>query len=132
MQNLKRGFSPSRSHRVNDQGDGTADEEQGADKLAPEDVVGLHEGDEHGGEPPAAGRRRPGLLVLGHREAPPLVGAAGFRASPRVLADAIGECSGFEYVVADPKGNWLVLENHHGVLVAIGEPVTTNLRRHHA
>jgi hypothetical protein len=71
----------------------------------------------------------PVLLFVSDDEAPPWL---GFRASPGVLADAIAECSGFEYVIADPNGKWQVMENHHGVLVAIGEPVTTNLRRYDA
>jgi len=66
------------------------------------------------------------LFFVSGDEAPPW---AGFRAHPRILAAAIAQSSAFEYVVADPNGEWLLMENHHGVLAAIGDPVSTSLRQ---
>ena len=37
------------------------------------------------------------------------------------------ECPAFEYYIVDKKMNWLVCENHHGQVVASGEPVATAL-----
>ena len=44
-----------------------------------------------------------------------------------VAQQVIGECSGFEYYLT-PKGfAWLLGENHHDVVFAVGEPVVTTL-----
>jgi hypothetical protein len=55
-----------------------------------------------------------------------------YLAKPSDLARALAECPPFEYVVADPGGGWLLMENHHGMLVAVGEPVSSALARHAA
>lgn len=52
-----------------------------------------------------------------------------YQAKPSDLVRALAECPPFEYVVADPGGEWLLMENHHGMLVAVGEPVTSALAR---
>jgi hypothetical protein len=40
----------------------------------------------------------------------------------------LGECPAFEYLIVPPGLEWLVGENHHRVLYAVGEPVATRLR----
>ncbi len=40
----------------------------------------------------------------------------------------LGECPAFEYGLVALSLDWLVFENHHGVLMALGEPVETRLR----
>jgi hypothetical protein len=42
----------------------------------------------------------------------------------RVIAD----CPAFEYCIAPAGLEWLLVENHHGVLYAIGEPVASRLQ----
>jgi hypothetical protein len=43
------------------------------------------------------------------------------------ICDVIGECFGFEYYLA-PKGlDWLLCENHHDVLMAVGDAVRDRL-----
>ena len=34
----------------------------------------------------------------------------------------------FDFYLVDKKYNWLISEEHHGVLVSVGEPVASNLR----
>jgi hypothetical protein len=41
----------------------------------------------------------------------------------------IGESYGFEYYIVDPKFQWLVLENHHDVVVALGSLVVDRLNK---
>jgi hypothetical protein len=54
--------------------------------------------------------------------------AHAYRGTIDAIADVIGECSAFEYLIAPNDLAWLICENHHGVLVAVGEPVATRLR----
>jgi hypothetical protein len=43
------------------------------------------------------------------------------------IRDVIGECFGFEYYVI-PKGfDWLLCENHHDILIAVGDAVRDRL-----
>jgi hypothetical protein len=43
------------------------------------------------------------------------------------IRDLIGECHGFEYYLA-PKGlDWLLCENHHEFLIAVGDAVRARL-----
>jgi hypothetical protein len=44
------------------------------------------------------------------------------------IATVIGDCSAFEYCIFPPSIEWLVCENHHGILIAAGEPVESRLR----
>jgi hypothetical protein len=44
------------------------------------------------------------------------------------VVQVLGECPAFEYLIVPPGLEWLVGENHHGVLYAVGEPVATRLR----
>ncbi|MBK8734666.1 MAG: hypothetical protein IPL98_01815 [Saprospiraceae bacterium] len=41
--------------------------------------------------------------------------------NPNVIKDIIGECFGFEYYIIDKNKEWLLVENHHNRLIAIGE-----------
>ena len=36
----------------------------------------------------------------------------------------------FDFYLVDKKYNWLISEEHHGVLVSVGEPVASNLERY--
>ena len=45
-----------------------------------------------------------------------------FIGTPKDLVRVIGECRHFEYSVASPRLEWLVMENHHNVMIAVGEP----------
>jgi hypothetical protein len=48
-------------------------------------------------------------------------------ASIEDIRDVIGECFGFEYYVV-PKGlEWLLCENHHDILIAVGDAVRGRL-----
>jgi hypothetical protein len=67
------------------------------------------------------------LFFVSDDESPPW---PAFRGAPHDLSRAAAECPAFEYVVADPDGAWLLMENHHGLLVAVGEPVATALAAH--
>jgi hypothetical protein len=43
------------------------------------------------------------------------------------IRDVIGECHGFEYFVA-PKGlDWILCENHHDVLIVVGDAIRARL-----
>ena len=44
------------------------------------------------------------------------------------LTAVIGQCHSFEYLVVDPAMKWIVCENHHGVVIAIGETVAQRLK----
>lgn len=49
--------------------------------------------------------------------------------SPKVIQKVIGNACGFEYYILDRKLKWLLCENHHEVMVAVGEPLASNLAR---
>ncbi|MGD1919183.1 MAG: DUF6756 family protein [Pleurocapsa sp.] len=36
----------------------------------------------------------------------------------------------FDFYLVDKKYNWLISEEHHGVLVSVGEPVASNLKHY--
>ena len=48
-------------------------------------------------------------------------------ASVEAIQSVIGECWAFEYYVVSPSLDWLVCENHHDVMYAIGEGVAKRL-----
>jgi hypothetical protein len=54
--------------------------------------------------------------------------ACVYRGTIGTIAAVIAACYGFEYCVAPLEMDWLVCENHHGVLYAVGEPVGSRLR----
>ena len=43
------------------------------------------------------------------------------------IRDVIGECYYFEYYVVPKELDWVLCENHHDVLIAIGDAVATRL-----
>jgi hypothetical protein len=51
-----------------------------------------------------------------------------YRGTIGAITNVIAECPSFEYCIT-PRGlEWLICENHHGVLMALGEPVESRLR----
>ncbi|MEO6722132.1 MAG: DUF6756 family protein [Ferruginibacter sp.] len=44
-----------------------------------------------------------------------------FDCNPNVIKGIIEECFGFEYYIIDKRKEWLLCENHHNRLIAIGE-----------
>jgi hypothetical protein len=53
---------------------------------------------------------------------------AAYRGTIDAIVAVIGDCSFHEYVVSPLGAEWLVCENHHGVVIAVGEPVESRLR----
>ncbi|MGE5184915.1 MAG: DUF6756 family protein [Acidobacteriota bacterium] len=53
---------------------------------------------------------------------------AVYRGGIEAIVAVLGDSTSYEYLIAPPALDWLVCENHHGVVVAIGEPVETRLR----
>jgi hypothetical protein len=53
---------------------------------------------------------------------------AAYRGTIDAIAAVIGDCSFHEYVVSPLGAEWFVCENHHGVVIAVGEPVESRLR----
>jgi len=53
---------------------------------------------------------------------------AVYSASARAIEQVLGECPAFEYYVVGPGMDWLVCENHHGVLKAVGAGAESRLR----
>ena len=51
-----------------------------------------------------------------------------YESTPRVVEQVIGECYGFEYYVVAKDLRWLVCENHHNCIIAIGTEVESRLR----
>jgi hypothetical protein len=50
-----------------------------------------------------------------------------YRGTIDVITAVIADCSAFEYCVTPLGMDWLVCENHHGVLIAVGDPVVSRL-----
>jgi hypothetical protein len=44
-----------------------------------------------------------------------------FQCTPALASAIIGECPGFEYALVDRALRWMVIENHHDVLIAVGD-----------
>lgn len=51
-----------------------------------------------------------------------------FTSTPATIAKVFAECHAFEYFVVPRDLSWLVGENHHDFLIAVGEPVASRLR----
>lgn len=43
------------------------------------------------------------------------------------IRDVIGECYGFEYYIVPKDLSWLLCENHHDVLIAVGDEIRARL-----
>jgi hypothetical protein len=46
-----------------------------------------------------------------------------YEATPWAIEKIIGECSAFEYYLVAKDMRWLLCENHHNILIGVGEPV---------
>jgi hypothetical protein len=46
-----------------------------------------------------------------------------FQCTPALASAIIGECPGFEYALVDRELKWMVIENHHDILIAVGDAV---------
>jgi len=57
-----------------------------------------------------------------------LPGYSVWTARVRDIAAVLGECPAFEYYLVQPEFRWLLCENHHNVLIAVGEEVEERLR----
>jgi hypothetical protein len=58
--------------------------------------------------------------------APP--GYSVWEASVRDVQAAIGKCHAFEFYLVQQQNDWLVCENHHDVVFAVGRAVEEKLR----
>ena len=47
-----------------------------------------------------------------------------------LIQNVISECSGFEYYVVPKNLDWLICENHHGVLIGISEAVVKQFQQY--
>lgn len=50
-----------------------------------------------------------------------------FDSTPEVISRNIGECYAFEYYLVAKDFAWLICENHHNVLIVVGESVMPRL-----
>jgi len=66
------------------------------------------------------------VWFIAEDHAPP--GYSVWEASVRDVQAVIGECYGFEFYVIQQQHHWLVCENHHDVVVAVGRDVEERLR----
>lgn len=54
--------------------------------------------------------------------------ACAFRGTAEAITAVLSDCFRFEYCLTPPGLEWLVCENHHGLLIAVGDPVQARLR----
>jgi hypothetical protein len=52
-----------------------------------------------------------------------------YQATAKAIQQVIGECYGFEYYILPETLDWLVCENHHGQLIAVGELAVARLEQ---
>lgn len=45
-----------------------------------------------------------------------------------VIAKLLGEMHGFEYYIVSKKFEWLLGEDHHGVLIGVGKPIVERIK----
>jgi hypothetical protein len=50
-----------------------------------------------------------------------------YDATPIAASQVIGECVGFEYYLVAKDMSWLLCENHHDMLIGVGEPIESRL-----
>lgn len=50
-----------------------------------------------------------------------------YESTPDVIATILGECPYFEYAVVSKRLEWLLIENHHDVLIGVGAEVEARL-----
>ncbi len=44
-----------------------------------------------------------------------------YNCDPSIIGQILGECSCFEYYVIDKNMDWLICENHHNILIGLGQ-----------
>ena len=57
------------------------------------------------------------------------IGFLAWKGTVCAIQAIIGESTGFEYFVVQPEFRWLICENHHDIVIAIGQEVEDSLRR---
>jgi len=65
----------------------------------------------------------PRVLLIPHEEDEERI----YESTPALISRVLGECSAFEYSVAGIDLDWLLTENHHNVLIAVGEKAKQKL-----
>jgi hypothetical protein len=51
-----------------------------------------------------------------------------YDATPEAVSRIVGECYGFEYYLIQKQFKWLLCENHHDMLIGVGEPIEEKLK----
>lgn len=51
-----------------------------------------------------------------------------YEGTPSAACAVLRECPAFEYYIVEKKMGWLICQNHHGCVIASGEPIATVLR----
>ncbi len=52
-----------------------------------------------------------------------------FEATPTAVRAVLGNSRGFEYLLASKRLDWLIAENHHSVVIVVGQAVVDRLRQ---
>ena len=52
-----------------------------------------------------------------------------FETSTSTATQIIGECAAFEYAICNLELNWLIIENHHDCLIAVGDTVIEKMNQ---
>jgi hypothetical protein len=52
-----------------------------------------------------------------------------FEGRPAAVVGVLGNSHGFEYLMASKRLEWLIAEDHHGVIVVAGQAVVDRLER---
>jgi hypothetical protein len=50
-----------------------------------------------------------------------------YEGTPSAACAVLRECPSFEYYLVEKKMRWLICENHHGYVIASGDPIATAL-----
>jgi hypothetical protein len=50
-----------------------------------------------------------------------------FEGNYGAAVDVLNNMHGIEYYIVDRKFNWMVMENHHDILMAVGEPAESRI-----
>ena len=52
-----------------------------------------------------------------------------FETSTSTATRIIGECAAFEYAICNVDLNWLIIENHHDCLIAVGDTIIRKMNQ---
>ena len=55
---------------------------------------------------------------------------SAWEATPRDIQAVLGECYSFEYYLIQQQFRWLLCENHHDVLIAVGKEMEERLNNY--